>query len=133
MRFESWSILADQDIGKVIIGILVFVVWGIGSLASMVKKANEEARRRAISRPPVTPTRAPAPTDQRMVVGGFATGARVGVTGGREIARRLASSLAFFTIDAREPIPQTTKTRMPMMTFPMSWSARMDHDSNRMV
>src|SRR5665213_1000941 len=75
MRFESWSILADQDIGKVIIGILVFVVWGIGSLASMVKKANEEARRRAISRPPVTPTRAPAPTDQRMVVGGFATGA----------------------------------------------------------
>ena len=41
----------------------------------MVKKANEEARRRAISRPPAAPTRAPAKTDQRMVVGGYAAGA----------------------------------------------------------
>ncbi|HWE04212.1 MAG TPA: hypothetical protein VG326_17535 [Tepidisphaeraceae bacterium] len=76
MRFGSWTILADESIGKVVIGILVFVVWGIGSLASMVKKANEQARRRAIAKPkgPIAPAVA---TDDRMTVGTFAvTGAR---------------------------------------------------------
>jgi hypothetical protein len=71
MRFESWHILADEDIGKVIVVILVLIVWGIGSLASMVKKANEEARRRAMAKP-TTPVAPIAASDQRMVVGGFA-------------------------------------------------------------
>ena len=66
MRLESWHILADEDIGKVIIGILVFIVWGIGSLASMVKKANEEAERGMAK--PKAPVAQIAATDQRMVV-----------------------------------------------------------------
>ncbi len=50
MPLRTPFILADVDIAKVVIGVLVFVVWGISSLASMVKKANEEAKRRALSR-----------------------------------------------------------------------------------
>jgi hypothetical protein len=70
MRFGSLHILAEADIAKVVFGIIVFVVWGISSLASMVKKANEQARRRAIARGPAKAVS----TDRRMVVGGFATG-----------------------------------------------------------
>jgi hypothetical protein len=41
-------ILAESgdDFGKIIIGVLVFVVWGIGALMKMSKTSSEQARRR---------------------------------------------------------------------------------------
>lgn len=57
-------ILADDSVnwGKMI-GIVVFVVfWGISALSSMVKKANEQAKRNATARAPrATPPALPVP------------------------------------------------------------------------
>jgi hypothetical protein len=37
---------SDGDFGKILIGIFVFIVWGIGALVKMSKTSSEQARRR---------------------------------------------------------------------------------------
>ncbi len=57
-------ILADESFVKVIVFVIMAIIWGIGGLSSMVKKANEEAKRRAargvpsgmVGSPPTMPT-----------------------------------------------------------------------------
>jgi hypothetical protein len=44
------NILADSDdgLGKLVFGIIFFVIWGISALASWINKQKEEARRRQV-------------------------------------------------------------------------------------
>jgi hypothetical protein len=100
MMIHSSLILAvDDSAGKIIAALVVFAFWGIGSLASMMKKQQErERRQRGVwqqaqrpappPRPPAAAQRAPAP---RARAGAGARAPRVAISEG--LARRFPDVL----------------------------------------
>lgn len=47
---DSQHILSDAELEKVVGFVVIAIIWGIGAMASTIKKANEEAKRRAQQR-----------------------------------------------------------------------------------
>lgn len=66
---DHWNILADSDgdIGKLVIGVIALIFWGVSAMVSAAKKRQEQARRRqmfeqiarggAVPTPPAPPAR----------------------------------------------------------------------------
>jgi hypothetical protein len=109
-------LLAD-DMSKFFTIVIIAIVWGIGAIASAVKKANEEAARRRARQPmaprPAPPARQIANTFDRFV-GNAPVGSRRPIAAPPAFARQ-AQALAQMTNRTRLPAQQVANRGTPPM------------------
>ena len=107
-------ILADADLAKLALFVVVAIFWGIGALAQTIKKATEEGKRRAAARPlPRTQSAVPARRVATPAPRQTANMARPAGAGGYPAANVQRAQAAKRTSPAPLPPPRPQATRPP--------------------